>query len=177
MRDRSASKEYWDDLFEKRTEPMRFGLDDTTYQLGADFIGELPVEDWGCGLGWFRKFAQGPYRGIDGSLSMYTDEVADLREYRSDTPALFMRHVLEHNPFDWRLILDNAVASFTKRMVLVLFTPTSDLTITLKDGDPPDVSLSWSDLTARFNGLSVGHERLATGTQYGVENIFYLGKP
>jgi hypothetical protein len=88
-----------------------------------------------------------------------------------------MRHVLEHNPFDWRLILDNAVASFTKRMVLVLFTPTADLTILLKDGDPPDASLSWLDLTARFDGLSVGHERLITGTQYGVENIFYLEKP
>jgi hypothetical protein len=156
---------------------MRFGQDDITYQLGADFIGELAVEDWGCGLGWFRKFARGPYRGIDGSPSMYADDVVDLREYRSETPALYMRHVLEHNPFDWRLILDNAVASFTKRMVLVLFTPTSDLTILLRDGDPPDVSLSWNDLTGRFGDLNWHSQRLSTATQYSVENIFYLEKP
>lgn len=178
MRDRSASKAYWDNLFEQRVEPLRFGHDDITYKLGAEFIGDLPVEDWGCGLGWYRKFAQGPYIGVDGSISMYCDKVADLREYRTSTPALFMRHVLEHNPFEWRVILDNALTSFRQRMVLVLHTPMEDLEFMVKDAEPPDVSLGWDDLTARFlSDITWQHQQLCTATTYGVENIFYLERP
>jgi hypothetical protein len=163
-------------MFERVTEPRAFG-DDVSYKLGADFIGELPVEDWGCGLGWFRKFAKGPYTGVDGSHSMFNDVTADLREYRSDTPALFMRHVLEHNPFEWPVIVDNAVASFTQRMVLVVFTPFEDFQILLKDADPPDVSLSWSDLTNRFKACHWTHEKVETATTYGIEHVFYLERP
>lgn len=177
MRDRSASKAYWDNLFEQRTEPMKFG-DEVTYKLGAEFIGDLPVEDWGCGLGWFRKFAQGPYKGIDGSMSMFADEVADLREHRSRTPALFMRHVLEHNPFEWRIILDNALTSFTQRMVLVIFTPMEEFELLVKDSEPPDVSLGWDELTARFlSDITWRHEQVSSATIYGIENVFYLKRP
>lgn len=172
---RAESKAFWDAMYESdnATTPRPFG-DNATYQLGADFIGELPVEDWGCGLGWFRQFVKGPYKGVDGSPSCFTDEVADLRDYRSQTPALFMRHVLEHNPFEWQMIVDNAVASFTRRMVLVLHTPMTDFTVLIKDDDVPDVSLSWTDLTSRFADVPFTHEQLHTETFYGVENIFYL---
>jgi len=39
-------------------EPKAYG-DDTTYALGADFLRGLSVEDWGCGLGWYRKIHTG----------------------------------------------------------------------------------------------------------------------
>lgn len=170
---RVESKAFWDTMYESATTPQPFGGDDVTYKLGADFIGELPVQDWGCGLGWFRRFAQGRYIGIDGSRSAFTDQVADLRDYRSTTPGLFMRHVLEHNPFEWQMIVDNAVASFTSRMVLVLHTPMAEFTILIKDDEVPDISLSWADLTGRF-GVPFTHEQVRTATAYGVENIFYL---
>jgi hypothetical protein len=174
MSDRRAeSKAFWDTMYETVTNSRPFG-DDVTYQLGADFIGELPVEDWGCGLGWFRQFAQGRYIGIDGSRSAFTDQVADLRDYRSQTPALFMRHVLEHNPFEWPLIIDNAVASFTQRMVLVLHTPMDHFTYLIRDDDVPDISLPWTDLTNRFADVPFTHERVHTATTYGIENVFYL---
>jgi hypothetical protein len=154
-------------------ESRAFG-DDVTYRYGADFIGELPVEDWGCGLGWFRRFAKGSYTGIDGSPSVFSDRVVDLRDYRSRTPALFMRHVLEHNPFEWQTILDNAVASFQYRMVLVLHTPFNEFTFLIKDGAVPDVSFAWSDLTDRFIDATWQHKRFHTATVYGVENVFCL---
>lgn len=174
---REASKLFWDHMFEQATASRPFG-DDVTYQMGADFIGELAVEDWGCGLGWFRKFAKGVYRGVDGSPSMFSDDVVDLRTYRSETPALFMRHVLEHNPFEWQGIVDNAVASFRQRMVLVVFTPFyEEFTIVLKDGDPPDVTLPWAALTDRFTDCTWRTETVRTATSYGVEHLFYLERP
>lgn len=113
------TKEYFDRLFvEACGESKPFGSD-TTYALGAEFIGQLPVEDWGCGLGWYRRFAQGPYKGIDASWSPFADEVVDLCEYRSQTPAIFMRNVLEYNPSRADRIIENALASFTNRMMIV----------------------------------------------------------
>ena len=38
-----------------------------------------------------------------------------------------MRHILEHN-YEWARILDNALASFTERMALILFTPEQEVT-------------------------------------------------
>ena len=99
------------------------------------------VEDWGCGLGWFRRYISPPreYLGIDGSASPFADIVHDLRTYRSGKPhGILMRHVLEHN-HHWKPILDNAIASFTKGLCLILFTPwqvkTSVLAI-IKSTDP-----------------------------------------
>lgn len=174
---RFESEAYWDRI-RRPSESRPFG-DSTTYQLGAEFIGELPVEDWGCGLGWYRRFAQGPYCGVDGPRSVHADKVADLREYRSQTPALFMRRVFEYNPFEWQIILDNAVASFTHRMVLVIFTPFSDFTIMLK-GDP-EISFAWSDVTDRFGDVPWSSQTVASKTQHhgtknGIENVFYLEK-
>jgi hypothetical protein len=38
-----------------------------------------------------------------------------------------MRHILEHN-YEWARVLDNALASFTQRMALILFTPERETT-------------------------------------------------
>ena len=101
--------------------------DSTSYQKGAEFLKGLAVEDWGCGMGWMRNFVDGPYVGIDGSKSKFSDKVEDLTKYTSKTEGLFIRHVLEHD-WRWEEILHNALSSFTKRMVLVFFTPYADKT-------------------------------------------------
>ena len=81
------------------------------------------IEDWGCGLGGFRAFVPaGKYRGIDGSHSPFADEVVDLTTYTSEAEGVFIRHVLGHD-HAWEAILRNAVASFRRKLVLVLFTP------------------------------------------------------
>ena len=62
-----------------------------------------------------------------------------------------MRHILEHN-HDWRLVLENALASFDKKFCLILFTPFSDgQTKVLKENkkygvDVPDISFAKADI-------------------------------
>ena len=170
----------WDALYNGADLRRPYG-DVLTYVLGGAFLAGLAVEDWGCGLGWFKKYASGPYLGIDGSASPFADVIADLRDYRSTTPGLFLRHVLEHNT-DWKRILENALASFEQRMVLVVFTPFSDYTHVIAENDwapgvrIPDISFAMSDLTSLFSGWLVTEESLDTSSQYGQEHVFFLDK-
>lgn len=157
--------------------------DNTTYQLAGDWIGDLsPVEDWGCGLANMRHFVRGEYRPLDGSRSAVPDvTIVDLATYRSEVPAITMRHVLEHD-YRWAAILDNALASFTVRMALILFTPMVDETTEIgytKEIGVPDLSFSFDDILRPVAelGISVRHETMRTGTWYGEETIFYLEKP
>src|SRR5271166_500073 len=92
-----------------------------TYRIAEDWLRGLSIEDWGCGYAQFKDVHEGPYRGVDGTKG-WADVVADLRVHTTRCEGLLLRHVLEHNP-DWRVLLANAVQSFTKRMVLVVFTP------------------------------------------------------
>lgn len=114
-----------------------------SYQLAAVFLEDCEkVEDWGCGFGTFRRFCLSPtYVGIDGSDSPAADVIADLREYRSETEGILLRHVLEHNSAGWRRILSNAVESFTKKMVLVIYTPFGDVTRNVRREIPPDTKV------------------------------------
>lgn len=169
----------WDRWYAGLDEEQPYGLTET-YQLGADFLrGCALIEDWGCGKGWMRRYVPAErYRGIDGSRTPFADEIVDLATYRSDVPGVFMRHVLEHD-YRWQAILDNAVASFRQRMVLVLFTPlvheTHELTFA-PDPGVPDLAFKLADLTDRFGGARWRHETLQTATQYGVETVFYLDR-
>jgi hypothetical protein len=87
-----------------------------------------------------------------------------------------MRHVLEHN-YGWRLILKNAVSSFRKRMVLILFTPFSENERKIGDTDGiPDLSLRRDEVLSFFKELAVTEESFESATQYGREHIFYLEK-
>jgi hypothetical protein len=155
--------------------------DTATYRLGADWLAGCGlVEDWGCGLGWLRTLIpEGRYRGLDGTASMFADEVVDLADYRSSVPGVFMRHVLEHN-YGWQLVLDNAVASFTERMALILFTPMAPATHQIgpfgNDGiDVPNISFRHQDLAGRFGSdVAWRFEDLKTGSFYGTERIYYL---
>lgn len=168
----------WEGAHRGVTEPRCYG-DQTTYQVGAEWLSGLSIEDWGCGLGGMRLFSgYKEYVGVDGSASNFADRVVDLVEYRSNVEGIFMRHVLEHDR-NWKQILRNAVESFQKRMVLILFTPLVDETreLTWNEGyEVPDIAFSASDLLSEMQGCSVRQETYKTDTQYGVEHVFFLEK-
>jgi hypothetical protein len=168
----------WTAWYQDPQEPWPYG-DTTSYAIGAVWLaGCTLTEDWGCGAGWLRTLLPPDrYRGIDGTASPFCDEVVDLAAYRSAVPGLFMRHVLEHN-YAWARILDNALASFTERMVLILFTPEQEVTqaIALQpDLGVPDVAFRLADLTDRFPpDVRYTVQRIVSATQYGGETILLL---
>jgi hypothetical protein len=122
---------------------------------------------------------QDRYRGVDGSASPRCAEVVDLVEYRSTVPGIFMRHVLEHN-YEWARILDNAVASFTERMALILFTPEQEATVEIalqSDVGVPDIAFRLADITDRFPpDVTFTVQRISSATQYGCETILLIEK-
>lgn len=145
-----------------------FPYDDTeTYRIAGDWVSARGlVEDWGCGTAWMKRFIRGgPYRGVDGAWSRFSDEVVDLRTYRSDVPCAVMRHVLEHN-WDWRPIAENLTDSWHDRAALVMFIPPQpeDLDVGGPEWPVPDLAISGPDL---FEILG------RHGTRFEVEQIFY----
>lgn len=163
------------------SDPIPYAATDT-YRLGAEWLLDCSsIEDWGCGTGWLRQFVPASrYRGIDGSSSPFADVITDLAEYRSSVPGIFMRHVLEHNE-DWSRVLDNAVASFTRRMALILFTPMGEETRKIapfSNGiiDVPNISFRHEDLAGRFDDAVFTFEDYSTASFYGTERIYYLEK-
>lgn len=169
----------WDGVYHDAAEAQPYG-NRLTYEKAARFLGGLAeVEDWGCGWAWFRKHlpASVRYKGIDGSSSRWADEVVDLAAYRSRVEGILLRHVLEHN-YAWQTVLSNAVKSFTRRMVVILFTPFVDVTGVIAVNAAmgvPDIAFARRDLIRFFTGLKWSlEENLQTKTQYGVEHVFYL---
>jgi hypothetical protein len=203
---KSVSREHRDILrWESTFKNWRYGElprftygDRTSYERGIQFLdGHGDIEDWGCGFADARAFVRtSKYIGLDGS-SQYADRIVDLEQYRSEAPCIFMRHVLEHNA-GWRRILENALSSFQRRMVLVIYTPfvpTTRIIATstnVTSTPVPEISFRKEDLTELFSDLvhieeppketrsaavSAGswrEESLRTQTKYGVEHIFYL---
>jgi hypothetical protein len=174
------------------SEPYIYG-DETTYRMGAEFLKDCSlVEDWGCGRGGLRKFVPPErYRGVDIGIDSvpqqnpFAHEQVDLIQYRSTVPAIFMRHVLEHN-FRWREILANAAASFTERFVLVIFTPVvygpSESIITLH-GRPeydcypvpvPNLALPWPVLMEMLASFQIEHDVVRTATHYCEEHVLCM---
>lgn len=167
----------WDRWYAELDEAQPYG-NTVTYQLGADFLAPCAVvEDWGCGKGWFSHFVSPKrYVGIDGSHSKFADKIVDLCDYRSQVPGIYMRHVLEHN-YEWKRILENAVASFTERFVLVTFTPYAEETKEIayaEDPGVPDISFAKADITPHFEGCAWRDKTLSTATQYGTETIYFV---
>ncbi len=152
-----------------------------SYALGALFLEDCKeVEDWGCGYGTFRRFClSSRYIGIDGSESPGADHIRDLRHYTSDVEGIFLRHVLEHNPTGWRQILLNVIQSFSKKMVLVIYTPFGDVMRNVRmqgrDGIPVALSFRKEDITSCFpsavSWFTIVGEPLA---EY--ETVFFLKK-
>lgn len=173
----------WNDCYKSSNRHTSSPFGDTeTYSKGNAFLINCnTVEDWGCGLGWFRKICTAnKYIGIDGSDTAHLDVKADLTKYISKCEGIFMRHILEHN-FQWKCILENACKSFTKRMVLVLFTPLVEKTTTIcmNSIKVPDISFCKKDITDIFDKHDINYyiETIEkSATQYNIEHIFYLNK-
>ena len=160
-------------------EQTRYGDDDIAYQLGAEWHKGLSVEDWGCGLGWFRRFHDGPYLGIDGTASPFADIVTDLTRRRLtvfNPQGIFLRGVLEHN-VEWRKILDNALASATKRIFIGIFTPNGNGEIidTTEELGVPDIALPWDEVgdIIREAGWDTTFNVRPTSTHYGREAFWW----
>jgi hypothetical protein len=166
----------WDEWYASLREPRPYG-DMLTYVLAARFLQDCEeIEDWGCGAGWFRRYvASATYRGIDGSTTPFADVVADLIEYHSSAEGILLRHVLEHNE-RWHEILANAVASFTRRLVVVLFTPIVERTRVIAHNPigVPNIAFALDDITCFFRGFDWSRSEISTFCHYRVENVFYV---
>jgi hypothetical protein len=165
----------WDDWYAELTEPAPYD-DVTTYSIGAEWLEPcVTVEDWGTGRGFFKTLRPDAV-GIDGSQTPFADTIADLADYRSEVEGIFMRGVIEHD-WRWEQILANALASFTRRMCLVLFTAdakevaqvgwTSELGV-------PDLSIPSRYVDEMCAGLVADWFSLDTDTTYGVERVWLL---
>jgi hypothetical protein len=168
----------WEKLHIGLVEPSRYGGDNITYEAAAEFLKSCQtIEDWGCGLGWFNRFIpRKKYRGIDGTDAVGVDFVTDLVSYTSHCDGILIRHVLEHNVY-WKKILINALASAQKKICIVLFIPIADKTkvlLTNKAGIP-DIAISRKDLDDIIgNGWNQNLETFPTMTSYGQETVICL---
>lgn len=170
----------WDSHYVDVREPMHYG-DSVTYRIGAEWLADCAVvEDWGCGLGWFKQFCKRGYRGVDGSHSRFADVIADLETYTSDVDGIFMRHVLEHN-YNWPTVLHNALASFRQRMALIIFTPFSDGGMQLsfeEEYGVPTLALDRLALWAMLQPYDYTHDMVESPeTFYGQEHVVLIEKP
>lgn len=156
------------------TEPFPYD-DERAYREGMPLLADCEtVEDWGCGTAWAKRYREGAYVGVDMAPG-YADVVADLRTYRSDVDGIFMRSVLEHN-HDWRAILDNALASARKRLVLVLFTPMQPATVNIIDtpNGIPNIGFAAEDIESAFGDREFRHEDWYTDTVFGFERLYVV---
>ncbi len=148
----------------------------TTYTIAEDALRGLDVEDWGCGFGYFRTVHSGGYVGVDGTAG-YCDVVADLTEYRSSSPGILLRGVLDHNA-EWRKILTNALASFTEVLVVGLFTPNGedDILAHVEELDVYDYALPHAEITAMIEkaGCSFDLAFYRTPSGYDGETVWVV---
>jgi hypothetical protein len=90
----------------------------------------MEIADWGAGSGFFRLFVDHGtrYIPIDGTPRDLPNFVlADLARYRQPSGGILLRHVVDMTE-DWRLVLENAMAAFRRRMVIITFTPDAEST-------------------------------------------------
>jgi hypothetical protein len=187
---RESNMHQWDNFYKKLPDaPSAHWYGDTcTYEKGADFLKDCKtVEDWGVGAGGFKRYRADAI-GIDGSHTKFADRIEDLAFYRSNCEGIYMRHVLEHNR-EWRWILNNALASASKKLAIVVFTPFSDGNVLeIKDGtdrnkfygiNVPNLSLPYADIAKAVaeHSASMTTETYNTDTEYGKETIIYITKP
>lgn len=172
----------WNQWYSNLNNMEAYG-DTSSYRLGADFLSDCSeIEDWGCGKGWFRTVipSTSKYVGLDGSHNKFVDKHVDLESYRSSVEGIFMRHVLEHN-YGWENVLSNAVQSFSKKMVLVLFTPwsngeTKQIGFTDSVG-VPDLSFAKTDIEKHLEKLNFEYiELVSPETFYGIEYVYLIKK-
>lgn len=169
----------WAPWYEGATEPRWYGPAGL-YEAAEEWLAGLDVEDWGCGSARFRDLHVGGYLGVDGTPG-WCDVVADLETYRSSCDGLMMRAVLEHNR-NWQAVLDNAVASFRRRMCLVMFiSPFRERTEVLAENvgglGVPDIGIALQDLVERFGGARWWLSTTPSQEPYGDETVIRLERP
>ena len=159
-----------------------------TMKIGAAWLNHediAEIEDWGCGFGGFKLVIaeDQKYIGLDGSKTAVADKIVDFEDYTSSVDGAHMRGVIEHN-YRWENVLNNFLASFTKRGVLTLFTPfveetCIDLEFEWFDGKMPNISFSKKELASFFEQHNVKYtllEGFKTDTEYGIEHVYLLEK-
>jgi hypothetical protein len=122
------------------------------------------------------------YVGVDGSKNEFADRFEDLRTYRSECDCLLLRGVLDHNT-EWEKVLENAIASFRKRAVVMIFHDLGPVTkVLFRHTDPrfkgvPDLQFSLQDLMKHMLPYLVKVENIpATKDCPNNEILFYLEK-
>lgn len=159
---------------------LRFGGRDT-----SDGTTPLRIEDWGCGLAGAKAFAgDADYVGVDGSPG-YADVIADLVTYRSNVDCILLRHVLEHNR-EWAKILDNAVASFGRRLCIIVYTPFTDpdeethVHLTCEASawwdEIPEYRFNFEEFTGHFSFLEWDCEIFPGEYPYQLETMFFISR-
>ena len=162
-----------------------------SYKKAVEFLGkDNPVEDWGGGTGWAKRYFTGEYKNIDGSRHKNVDMIADLVDYTSSVENILMRQVLGSNP-EWQKILTNVRKSFTKKFCLVVCTPFVDKTRlgsqnpvvrsdnTTVDGEYiQEVFFKKQDILDFFpiNEFRVNEETIQTNQYYNQDWILYVEK-
>lgn len=156
-----------------------------SYQRPAKFFDEVGgvLEDWGCGCCGMKEHVKVcKYVGIDGSFNDYADKFEDLREYRSTCDCLLLRGVIDHNT-EWEKVLTNALASFTKRAVVMIFHDLGPRTkllfrhTSVKYPGVPDMQFSLEDLMKYMLPYLVKVEVIpADKNSPNNETLFYLEK-
>jgi hypothetical protein len=167
-----------DRVAEGRASQRRRSGCDTTYKRAAAYLAGIGlVEEWGCGSAYFKRFLPaGCYRGIDSRPSPDCDAVADLAAYTSAPDGLLLRHVLEHDR-RWRGILRNALASFRRRMVLVVSTSFVRATEEHHHAEGVVLHFCRRDLVREFGACPFRlEENVPTDSPFGREHVFYLCK-
>ena len=158
-----------------------YGSSDS-YRIGAKFLKDCKtVEDWGCGLGHFKRFRKTGYIGLDGSKTPFADKIVDLAKCKRSCEGIFMRHVLEHN-INWKKILENALESCSKKMCLIIFTRFSERTKVIADSvvqdiNVPDISFSKKELDGIITKYGTfSFTEISTRTQYWYEAVYKIIK-
>lgn len=164
---------------------VRYGHPES-YERPAAWFDELGgvVEDWGCGCAFFKEYVKKcKYIGVEGSMNDWVDRHVDLRNYRSTCDHILLRGVIDHNE-DWELVVQNAIASFQKRMVVMIFHalgPRTKKILTHTSGRYPgviDMQFCLSDLMKYFLPYLVKVEDIPAVLPKYINNeiLFYLEK-
>lgn len=148
-----------------------------------DEVGGV-LEDWGCGCCGMKEHVKVcQYIGIDGSRNDYADKFEDLRDYKSECDCILLRGVIDHNE-EWEKVLTNAISSFKRRMVVMIFHDLGPRTKVLfrhtnrAFAGVPDLQFSLEDLMRYMLPYLVKVECIpADGNSPNNETLFYLEKP
>ncbi len=186
-------KNLWNEFWKNRDpkkEYVNSKESNITMELSSKIFSKYNVtliEDWGCGNCIFKEYLNNniKYIGVDGSETGYQNKIEDLTKYVTEADGIYLRHVLEHND-DYKKIFKNALESFNKVFILVLFTPfTSNNEIdvltscNLKGKIIPDIAFNKKhiiDIIEQNNCSYELLENIKSNTAYKYEQIFVIKK-